>query len=321
MPHEIQYQPKKHPKKHHKPETYPGKKLKSGDARIIRLGHEPLLFRDLYVNLLSAPWVVLILLIALIYLAVNLIFATLYYVNIDGVDNAHTFSDVFFFSVQTMATIGYGRMYPTTPITNTLTTIEALGGFTYFAFITGLMFAKFSRPTAQVLFSKIAVISHFEGTPHLKIRLANIRSNRIVDATARFFLLRYTKTKEGFPMRRFIDLPVVRDHMPLLRLTWTLMHPIDENSPFFGMSQEDLMKSDDEIFVTLVGLDETLSQTIHARYSYLPEDIVFDAYFEDVVKRNADTVELNYEKFHSVVKAAPAEAESKNDASQLYREG
>ena len=289
----------KHPRKNGA-DRRPHKREHSIDAPIIRIGHEHLVFRDLYVTLLSMPWILLLLLIAVFYLIINLGFAGLYYVNMAGVNHARNFVDVFFFSVQTMATIGYGYMTPLNGITNTLTTIEALVGFTYFAFITGLMFAKFSRPTAHVLFSSIAVISNFEGKPHLKIRLANKRSNRIVDATARLFLLRYSVTKEGYPMRRFIDLKVLRDHMPILRLTWTLMHPIDENSPFFGMSHNDMMKTDDELFVTIIGLDETLSQTIHARHSYLPEEIIQNAFFEDVVKRNDDSVEINYEKFHSI---------------------
>ena len=290
------------------PQSPPPEKIKirSGDTPVIRIGNDPLVFRDLYVFLLSRSWWLLLVSISFLYLIVNLCFAELYYINIDGVDNARSFLDVFFFSVQTMATIGYGHMAPINHVTNALTTIEALAGFTFFAFITGLMFAKFSRPTAQVLFSDVAVISNYEGKPHLKIRVANQRTGSIVDASARLLLLRSSVTKEGFPMRRFVDLKVTRDHMPILRLTWTLMHPIDEHSPFWGMSKEDLMNSDDELFVTIVGLDEILSQTIHARHSYLPHEVLWDTYFEDVVKRNDKSVELNYSLFHSVRKTPPS---------------
>lgn len=281
------------------------RKVRTGDVKVVRIGHDQLLFRDLYVNLLSMPWLLLLLLIAAFYLLSNLAFAYAYYLNRDGLDHAKTFGDVFFFSVQTMATIGYGRMAPMNMATNLLVTAEALWGFTYFAFVTGLMYSKFSRPTAQVLFSKVAVISGFDGKPHLKIRLANRRKNRIVDCTARLFLLRHSTTQEGFAMRRFYDLKLVRDHMPLLRLTWTLLHPIDEHSPLFGMSQEDLRLSGDEIFITIVGMDETLSQTIHARHSYFVDEIVHDAFFEDVVKRKARAVEVNYGLFHSVRKTPP----------------
>lgn len=285
--------------------TSKNRKISTGDLDVVRIGHERMLFRDLYVNLLLMPWWALFLIGAIFYILSNFFFAFLYYDHMSGIENAHNFTDVFFFSVQTMATIGYGHMAPTTYSTNLLVTLEALYGFTYFAFITGLMFSKFSRPTAHVLFSNVAVISDFDGMPHLKIRLANKRNNRIVDVTARLFLLRHSTTKEGYAMRRFYDLKLVRDHMPLLRLTWTLLHPIDKDSPFFGMSEKQISETTDEVFVTIVGLDETLSQTIHARHSYFVEEIVHGAFFEDVVKRSEDEVEVNYGQFHSVRKTPP----------------
>lgn len=292
------------------------KKIRSGEIDVVRIGHDPLVFRDLYVTLLSMPWLLLLPMVAGFYFLSNFFFAYLYYLNRDGLDHAKTFWDVFFFSVQTMATIGYGRMVPTNAITNFLTSIEALWGFIYFAFVTGLMFAKFSRPTAQVLFSKIGVISELDGKRYLKIRLANKRNNRIVDVDARMFLLRFSTTKEGFAMRRFHDLKLVRNHMPILRLTWTLLHPIDEQSPLYGMSHEEMEKMDDEIFVTLVGLDETLAQTIHARQSYFMDEIIQDAFFEDVVKRNRDTVEVNYGLFHSV-RTTPPEPEASPERASI----
>lgn len=298
----------------------PKKRLRAGAAPIIRVGRRQRVFRDLYVNLLSMPWLALLPLVTVLYLLINLVFAGLYYMDIAGIENAQSFVDVYFFSVQTMATIGYGHMAPVKPMANALVTVEALVGFTFVAFITGLTFAKFSRPTANVLFSDKAVISNYEGKPHLKIRLANKRDNSIVDATARLFLLRYGVTKEGFPMRRFIDLPIIRDHMPVLRLTWTIMHPIDEDSPFFGMCQADMEHSDDELFVTIIGLDETLAQTIHTRHSYFPEEIIPGAFFEDVVKRNHDSVEIDYGKFHMVrhhaLNEQPAEEEEDSNGKR-----
>jgi inward rectifier potassium channel len=280
-------------------------KVRTGEIDVIRIGHEHLLFRDMYVNLLSMPWGWLLFLVAAFYLISNLAFASLYYLNIDGIEHVKTFMDVFFFSVQTMATIGYGHMAPTNMATNLLVTVEALWGFTYFAFVTGMMFAKFSRPTALVLFSDVAVISGFEGKPHLKIRMANRRNNRIVDVSARMFLLRNGTTKEGFAMRRFHDLKLVRDHMPLLRLTWTLLHPIDEDSPLYGLTEKDVIDSTDEVFVTLVGLDETMSQTIHARHSYFMDEIMHDTFFEDVLKRAQNSIEVNYGPFNAVRKTPP----------------
>jgi inward rectifier potassium channel len=206
---------------------------------------------------------------------------------------------MFFFSVQTMATIGYGYMTPITTTANIIVTIEALWGLSFFAFVTGLVFSKFSRPTAHVLFSDVAVISDFNSKPHLKIRMANQRTNRIVDANARLYLMRSTLTKEGYHMRRFYDLSLVRSDVPLLQLTWTLLHKIDEKSPLYGLTQEQMIENDDEIVVSLIGLDETLSQTIHARHSYVSEEIIPNAFFVDVITQKDGVVHVDYRQFHS----------------------
>ena len=273
---------------------------RGGDVKIIRSGHDPLIFRDLYVNLLKMPWWLILALSAAFYLLSNVAFACIYYGMDNGVANAPTFADLFFFSVQTMATIGYGRMTPLTTAANCIVVVEALWGLFFFAFITGLIFAKFSRPTAHVLFSNCAVISPFDGEPHLKIRLANQRTNRIVDAQARMYLIRSTVTKEGYPMRRFYDMSIVRHEVPLLQLTWTLLHKIDEHSPLHGCTIDEIRTRGDEVIVTLVGLDETLAQTIHARHSYVADEIMMDAFFEDVITLKDSQVLVDYNAFHTV---------------------
>jgi inward rectifier potassium channel len=271
--------------------------------KVVRIGAQRFMFRDLYARYLAMPWWALLLIVLAFYLVSNLLFAGIYYLNRPGVENAHSFMDMFFFSVQTMATIGYGKMTPVSFAANLIVAIEAFWGFAYFALVMGLMFAKFSRPTARVLFSNVAVISDFEGIPHLKIRLANQRNNRISDATANLYLLSNTITKEGYTMRRFLDLALVRGHLPLLQLTWTLLHPIDEQSPLYGLTHEQLDAAESEIIVSLVGLDETLSQTIQARHSYIADEIIHDAFFEDVLTRNDRGLEVNYNLFHSVRRA------------------
>ena len=274
---------------------------RAGEVKIIRKGHRRLIFSDLYVNLMHLRWWLILLLSASFYLLSNVFFAGVYYLLGNDVDNAHNFADMFFFSVQTMATIGYGHMAPTTVTSNIIVAIEALWGLSFFAFITGLVFAKFSRPTAHVLFSDVAVISPFDGQPTLKIRLANQRTNRIVDAQVRAYVLRNSVTKEGYPMRRFYDLPIVRSEVPLLQLTWTLLHQIDESSPLHGRCIDDMRKDGDEIIVTLIGLDETLSQTVHARHSYVADEVIMDAFFEDVLTVDKGRVIVDYNVFHSVV--------------------
>jgi inward rectifier potassium channel len=222
----------------------------------------------------------------------------------NGIENARpgSFEDAFFFSVQTMATIGYGHLIPVGFIANVLVTAEALFGFGYFAMVTGLAFSKFSRPTARVLFSEVAVISPHDGALHLKMRLANQRANGIVNARLTMVLLRTVTNQEGQRLRRFSDLKLERDFVPLLRLTWTPLHKIDETSPLFGETYESLAAGDAEIVVSLTGLDESFGQTIHARYSYIPDEIVMHAQFEDIIEMRPDQgLGIRYDKFHNVL--------------------
>ncbi len=271
-------------------------------VEIVRIGHQHRLFGDLYVNMLSMPWTALGLFVAVFYIVSNIIFADLFFLIPNSIDNAVylSYMDMFFFSVQTMSTIGYGRLAPHGALANFVVSFEALWGFLFFAFVTGLAFAKFSSPTAKIIFSNVAVISNYEGKPHLKIRLANQRANRLVDAKASLYLLRDGVTREGYRMRRFYDLKLVRDHAPLLQLTWTLLHPIDEESPLFGVTPESLLETGDEIIISLSGEDETLWQKVHTRHSYVSEEIVCGAYFEDIITRGDDgKIIVDYNLFHA----------------------
>jgi len=264
---------------------------------------------DLYVELLAASWIRLLALILMLNLTINISFALGYLAIGDGIENARpgSFADAFFFSVQTLATIGYGKMVPHGLAANLLVTLETMTGFGFFAVVTGLVFSKFSRPTARVLFSNVAVICPYNGVPHLMLRLANERNNRIVDANVHVVLLREEMTKEGHDMRRFHDLNLVRSRVPVIRLTWTVMHPIDENSPLYHACAESLRDSETEIVVSLIGLDETLSQTIHTRYSYVADEIKCNAMFEDVIQQRDDgRIAVDYRKFHKVKPLPPA---------------
>jgi inward rectifier potassium channel len=259
-------------------------------------------WEDLYVRLIDAKWRYLFAGIALLYLIINLVFATAYLALGDGIENARpgSFTDTFFFSVQTMATIGYGKLVPNSILANILVTVEAFSGFVYFAIVTGLMFSKFSRPTARVLFSEKAVICPYNGVPHLMLRMANQRGNRIVDAKVQLVVLLDEVTAEGHDMRRFHDLKLVREKIPMMQLTWTVMHPLDETSPLYHACDESLHDRNAEVVVSLTGLDETLSQTIHARYSYIPEEIACDSMFVDILNRTDKGVEVDYRRFHDV---------------------
>jgi len=276
---------------------------------VLRQGLERRWFRDLYHYLVIAPWPAVIFWIAAGFAAINAAFAAGYLL-IGGVANARpgSFSDAFFFSVQTMATIGYGKFAPRTLFAHILVTLETFVGLLGVAMTTGLTFAKFSRPTARVLFSRVAVVRPWNGIPSLMFRMANQRSNQIVEAHLHVVLARDETTAEGESIRRFHDLELTRRQNAIFALSWTAMHAITERSPLYGASSTSLAAAGAEIVVSLVGTDETFSQTVHARYSYVPDEIVWDARFVDIISQLPDgRRRIDYTRFHDVVPlGAPA---------------
>jgi inward rectifier potassium channel len=243
---------------------------------------------DLYHWLLVISWKRFLGMIVLFYFGLNLLFTPLYLLAGDGIGNARpgSFKDAFFFSIQTLSTVGYGYLYPKTLTTQILVTVELFVGLLLIAILTGLMFARFSRPTARVLFSEVAVICSFEGVLTLMFRAANRRDNRILEAQVRVSLLQDHVTQEGHEIRRFYDLPLLRSQTPVFGLSWLVMHPIDENSPFYGKTPEQIAESKAEIWVSLTGLDETFSQTIHARYAYTATDFLWNHRFIDIFSQD-----------------------------------
>ncbi len=258
---------------------------------------------DLYHTLLTVPWSGFFAALAAAYVVFNLVFGVCYLLADGGIANARpgNFADAFFFSVQTMATIGYGQLYPQSFAANLLVSVEVLLGMSGLALATGLIFARFSRPTARVMFSEIAVITLHDGAPTLMFRAANQRRNQILEAQVSVSMLRDETTAEGIPMRRFHDLPLVRARTPMFLLTWTMMHRIDERSPLFGATPQSLAAEGVEIVVTLIGLDTTASQTVHARYSYLADEIVWNRRFVDILSRGEDGSRIvDYRRFHDL---------------------
>jgi inward rectifier potassium channel len=260
--------------------------------------------RDLYHTLFTIGWPGFFALMGLAYVLFNLAFGLLYLIEAGSIANAkpRSFADAFFFSVQTMATIGYGDMHPATLYANLLVTVEVLLGLAGFALATGLIFARFSRPTARVMFSRVAVVSPYDGVPTLMFRAANQRHNQILAAQVSVALLREEVTADGTRMRRFHDLALARRRTPMFALTWTVMHPVDEQSPLHGATPETLAAQQAEIVVGLTGIDETFAQTIHARHSYRPEEIVWNRRFVDVLGWTADgRRSVDYARFHDIV--------------------
>lgn len=274
------------------------------------------LLGDLYHRLLTCSWPALLALVVALFALANALFALAYMLD-GGIAHARpgSFADAFFFSVQTMATIGYGTMAPVSTFANAVVCVEALSGLLALAIVTGLVFARFSRPTARVRFSRVAVISRRDGVPSLMFRMANERANRIVEAQAHVVLARQETTAEGESVRRFHDLALARDRNALFSLSWTVIHPITERSPLFGETAESLAAARAQIVASLTGLDESFLQMVHARYIWDAEEIVWDARFVDILQQAADGVMIDYSRFDEVAAAGEGAAYADGSAA------
>jgi inward rectifier potassium channel len=259
-------------------------------------------WRDVYHHLLTMPLAGFFGVMAAIYLTINTVFATAYLV-VGGVDNMRpgNFADAFFFSAETISTVGYGDMEPRSFSAHSIVTAEGFVGIFNLALAAGLLVARVSRPTARVLFSNRAVVTQHEGQRMLILRAANQRRNRIVEAEVSVSLLHEVKTKEGDTIRRFETMATVRSRNPVFMLTWQIMHPIDELSPLLGETSESLAARQSQIIVVLKGLDETFAQTIHARAAYNPDQIVWGGKFVDIIRRDEeDRPLIDYAHFHDI---------------------
>jgi inward rectifier potassium channel len=258
-------------------------------------------FGDLYHHLITASWPYLLFLIAATFVVINCLFALAFLLD-GGVENARpgSFADMFFFSVQTMATIGYGKLAPATLIANILMSVEALSGLVSLAVVTGLIFAKFSRPTARVRFTRNVVVSMRDGVPSVMFRMANVRANEIVEAQVHVVFARQERTVEGEDVRRFYDLELARYRNALFALSWTVIHPIGESSPFYGGDLDALAAAKMSLIVSMTGLDETFSQTVHARHEYNFDDIIWGARLVDILERTPSGQSINYDRFDDV---------------------
>ncbi len=245
---------------------------------------------DLYHWLLVISWRRFLLTLALFYFGLNVIFALIYISTGGGIANAEpgSFKDAYFFSIQTLSTVGYGSMYPNTFTSQSIVSVEIFIGLICIAILTGLMFARFSKPTARVIFSEVAVICPFEGIPTFMFRAANQRNNRILEAHIHVSLLKDEITQEGYQLRRFYDLSLLRSQTPVFGLSWLIMHPIDEKSPFYGKTPAEIREQGIEIWISLMGLDETFSQTIYTRHAYAVDHILWNQRFIDMFSQSED---------------------------------
>jgi len=268
-------------------------------------GQDVPLFEDVYHRVLAMPWWRFFAYVGATWVGVNLVFALLYAAVPGCVSGAApgNLEDAFYFSVQTFATIGYGAMAPATRFGHVVVVCEALVGTLGIALVTGVTFAKFARPTARVLFASKAVVHIRDGVPHLVFRLANWRGNMVVEGQLHVSLLKRVTTREGDVIRIPVELPLVRDRTAMFALTWVPMHRIDEKSPLWGglEARDRLLAEGAEIFLSFSGMDETLGQSIQARYRYRLDDIAYNARFADVLTIEPDgTRIIDYAHFHDI---------------------
>jgi len=255
---------------------------------------------DAYHFMRTATWTRIVILFGALFGLLNLVFALLYW-STGAIDHTHGFVDHYWFSVQTIATIGYGGMTPTSTFANVLVTVESFFGIGFTALATGVVFARFATPSARVIFSTVATIHEHDGKRRLMFRLANARATAIVEATVHVYLTRDETLPGGERMRRIHDLEIVRNVQPIFALSWTVFHDLDERSPLHGLTPENLNDASFNIVITFQGIDDRLASTVHTRWNYNPEDLVFDRQFSDIIKRDpaTDVRYLDFTQFHA----------------------
>jgi inward rectifier potassium channel len=283
----------------HKVVHYHGELVPS--IRVRTRGHGLTIGGDVYFAMMTWPFWRFCLAVGFIVLVVNTLFAGIYMIEPGCVTNAHTFEDSFFFSVQTLATIGYGTMAPLTRFAHVVVTVESILGVIAVGSMAGVAFSRLSRPRSRVLFSEKMVVRPHNGVPHLQFRIANWRTNFVVDACVRVFVLTSERTLEGEITRTPVELKLVRGHNPVFFLSWMVMHPIDEKSPFFGEGFERLKTEHPNLYVMMTRWDHNMSQTVHAYWEYKLADVVQNARFVDVVSVTEDGVrEIDFGRFHDI---------------------
>jgi inward rectifier potassium channel len=292
---------RKRPPSSHKPASI--RRVKVGRREVLTEGFRRVVFQDLFHYFMTITWPQLFATFAVFFLVFDTLFGFAYYLVPGCIANLNPpgFAGAFFFSVETLATVGYGDMHPQTVYGHSVAMIEIFVGLMSLAVITGLMFARFSRPHARFLFSKNMVIRPIDGRPTLILRAANLRLNVIQDASARLYMMRNEVTQEGFRIRRVVDLTLLRSTQPTFNLGWTIMHVLDESSPLSQETPDSLRQSDAAFVLNMSGTDEITGQMLTARADYSSGDVHWNATFRDVLMEDEDgTLHIDYAKFDEV---------------------
>jgi inward rectifier potassium channel len=251
---------------------------------------------------MTASWPGFVGALAVAFVALNIVFALIYDLGEAPVANATSFADLFFFSVETTSTTGYGDMHPQTTYGHVIATAENFVGVMLLATMTGLVFARISRPRARILFARYPVVAPHNGVPTLMFRLANARSNFISEATAKLWMIGATVSEEGRRLVGFQSMKLIKSENPTLALSWTLFHPIDADSPLYGMDEETLAAAEINFVLSIVGFDDTSGQVEHARGVFAAQDVRFGHEFVDIIwideqgMRHIDYAKINATK-------------------------
>jgi len=281
---------------------------RDGSFNVVREGLDPFSSLSLYHWLLTISWPKFIGFIAGSYLVVNALFALAFLLlgpdalqSTTGSFANQPFYRAFFFSVDTFATIGYGNIIPVGVAANTLVMIEALLNILGIALATGVIFARFSRPSPKIIYSRNAIVAPYRDKTALEFRIANARSNQLIEVQVQVILTKIEQTG-GSTVRKFYDLDLERHRVVFFALSWTIVHPIDSNSPMWGLSHKDLVDADAEFLILVIGTDDTASQTVHSRSSYKADEIVWDAKFANMFLRSESEgiIGMNLSRIHEI---------------------
>jgi inward rectifier potassium channel len=286
----------------------PGEQSK---PRVVRIGAREIETRglaegfwtDLYHRCLTVYWPVFFASAAAIFIVLNAVFAFLFWLGNDPIANVSSDlpMSLFYFSIETLATVGYGDMHPQTNYGHLVATVEIFTGMSFLAVMTGLIFARFSRPRARFLFADHPVVTTQQGKPTLMIRIANARNNTISQATARLWLFRLENTHEGHQLRRYYELKLDRREHPMFSLSWTLFHVIDESSALYGLGRDDLAAMEAALALNVGGVDDNSAQQLHARRIYAGRDIRWNYRYCDITSLSPEgRLVLDYSLFHEV---------------------
>ena len=284
---------------------------RDGSFNVRRRGLPFLEWFSWYHYLISIPWWQFNLMVLAAYVAINAFFGLVYVgIGTDGLAgmDGHTmmerYLDAVFFSSQTFTTVGFGRIAPVGKAASTVAALESLAGLLSFALATGLIYGRFSRPVAKIIFSRNAVVAPYRNITGVMFRCANMRINQLIDVTATVTLSRLEQSSTGEKVRKFYPLELERDSVTFFHLSWTVVHPVSETSPLYGVTKEKLDESEAEFLILLKAFDDSFSQTVHARTSYKSHEVIFGHKFSPIISVGTDGVtELDLGGIHKYEKA------------------